>query len=174
MTNIKNASDIVELITRHREHPGQLRGRISVRSAAKRAAELSGNTFSEPNWRRIESREKTPDDREVVLMCAAINDLAHSSVISPDDVEQAGRPEAAELFRQWIRERTKADPALAAIDPDLTPESLQHSLQGMLAEIRALPGVSAEERTQMEKVLLAHLDSTLKAYGVQLRILRPR
>ncbi len=106
-------------------------------------------------------------------MAASINDLANDAVISPDDLDEAGRPQAAELFRDWIRERTKADPALASVDPDLTPESLQQTLQAMLREIRTLPGVSAAERTQMEKVLLSHLHSTLKTYGVQLRILRP-
>lgn len=170
-----DTSPIAALIRNRRERPGgPLRRSISVRAAAKRAAQLSSGTFSEPTWRRIEAGTKIPNDREVVLMCAAINELAHGSVIGPDDLEEAGRLDAAELFRDWIRERTKTDPALQAVDPDLTPESLQHTLQGMLSEIRALPGVSAEERAQMEKVLLSHLDSTLKTYSAQLRILRPR
>ncbi|MGI5281714.1 hypothetical protein ACQEVF_59235 [Nonomuraea polychroma] len=165
---------MVQLIASRREHPGPLRRRISVRAAAKHATDLSGELFSEPAWRRIEAGEKDPQDREIVLMAAAVNDLANDVVISPDDLDQRGRPTAAELFREWIRERTKADPALATLDPDLTPESLQQHLHKMLGEIRALKGVTAAERTQMEKALLSHLQSTLEAYGTQLRILRPR
>ncbi|MFD8529463.1 hypothetical protein ACFV0L_18785 [Streptosporangium canum] len=170
-------SPTVRLILERREHPGLLRRRISIRAAAKRAAELSGEMFSEPTWRRIENGEKRDEDiadREIVFMAAAINDLANDVVISPDDLDQVGRPQAADLFRSWIRERTKADPALSAIDPDLTPESVQQTLQTMLSEIRALQGVSAAERAQMEKVLLAQLEATIKAHGAQLRILRPR
>jgi hypothetical protein len=167
-------SEVVQFILDRRERPGGLRRRISGRAAANRASELAGETFSEPTWRRIEKGEKDPDDRELVLMAAAINDLANEVIIIPDDLAERGRPTAGELFRQWIRERTAADPALAGIDPNLTPESLQQQLQKMLGEIRTLKGVSATERAQMEKTLLAHLDSTLKAYGTQLRILRPQ
>ncbi|WP_214317093.1 hypothetical protein [Nonomuraea sediminis] len=174
MADISQPSAAVQLISERREQPGPLRRRISIRAAAKRATELSGEMFSEPNWRRIESGEKNPEEREIVFMAAAINDLANDVAISPDDLDQAGRPTAAELFREWIRERTKADPALAGIDPDLTPDSLQQRLQSMLGEIRALAGVSSAEKAQMEKVLLEHLDSTLKAYSAQMRILRPR
>ncbi|MEV1170148.1 hypothetical protein [Nonomuraea sp. NPDC049784] len=174
MADTSQTSDVVQFISERREHPGKLRRRISVRAAAKRATELSGELFSEPAWRRIESGDKDPDDREIVFMAAAVNDLANDVVISPDDLDDQGRPEAANLFREWIRERTKADPALAAIDSDLTPESLQQQLQSMLREIRGLKGVSAAEREQMEKVLLSHLASTLKATSAQLRILRPR
>ncbi|MEU7891746.1 hypothetical protein AB0B45_02650 [Nonomuraea sp. NPDC049152] len=174
MADISQPSNVVQLISDRRERPGPLRRRISIRAAAKRATELSGEIFSEPAWRRIESGEKDPQDREIVFMAAAINDLANDAVISPDELDQRDRPAAAELFRQWIRERTKADPALAAIDPDLTPDSVQQKLQSMLSEIRALKGVSATERAQMEKLLLSHLESTLDAYGAQLRILKPR
>ncbi|MFD0478067.1 hypothetical protein ACFQ0B_65270 [Nonomuraea thailandensis] len=79
---------------------------------------------------------------------------------------------AAELFREWIRERTAADPALADIDPKLAPDSLQQILQKMLGEIRALRGVTAAEKAEMEKILLSNVESTLKAYGAQLRIFR--
>lgn len=174
MADIRQPSKVVQLIADRREQPGALRRRISIRAAAKRAGELSGEIFSEPAWRRIEAGEKDPQDREIVFMAAAVNDLANDAVISPDDLDEHGRPTAAELFREWIRARTKSDPALAAIDPNLTPEYLQQQLQAMLGEIRALPGISASERNQMEKALLAHLESTLKAYSTQLRILRPR
>ncbi len=169
---------IAQLITDRRERPGgPLRLRISVRSAAKRAEALSGEVFSEPRWRRIESGERKDEDisdRDIVFMAAAINDLANATVISPDDIQQAGRASAAELFREWIRERTKAEPALASLGPDLTPEAVQQTLHGMLTEIRELQGLSDEERAQIEKVLLAQIDVTLKSYGAQLRILRPR
>ncbi|MFG3438382.1 hypothetical protein ACGF0J_14155 [Nonomuraea sp. NPDC047897] len=174
MADISQPSEVVQFIAERREHPGGLRRRIPARAAAKRASDLAGELFSEPTWRRIEAGGKVPDDREIVLMAAAINDLANEVVISPDDLDQRGRPTAAELFREWIRERTKADPALAALDADLTSDSVQQKLQVMLGEIRALKGVSASERAQMEKVLLSHLESTLNAYGAQLRILRPR
>lgn len=174
MADISQPSEVVQYIIDRREHPGPLRRRIPVRAAAARATELAGELFSEPAWRRIEAGGKIPRDREIVFMAAAINDLANEAVITPDDLDQRGRPEAAELFREWIRERTKADPALVAIDPDLTPDSLQQKLQVMLGEIRTLRGVSPAERAQMEKALLAHLESSLEAYGTQLRILRPR
>ncbi|GAA5046248.1 hypothetical protein HNP84_010273 [Thermocatellispora tengchongensis] len=174
MADISQPSDVVQFTISRREQPGPLRRRISIRAAAKRATELSGELFSEVAWRRIESGDKDPQDLEIVLMAAAINDLANEVVISPDDLAAHGRPTAAEMFRDWIRERTVADPALAGIDPNLTPESLQQQLQAMLGEIRALPGITATERAQMEKVLLSHLESTLKAYSAQLRILRPK
>lgn len=174
MADISQPSEVVQFIVDRREHPGGVRRRISARAAAGRASDLAGELFSEPTWRRIEAGGKDPEDRELVLMAVAINDLASKVIISPDDFDQRGRPSAAELFRQWIRDRTAADPALATIDPDLTPDSLQQKLQVMLGEIRALKGVTPEERVAMEKALLAHLESTLDAYGTQLRILRPR
>ncbi|MEU7911378.1 hypothetical protein [Microbispora bryophytorum] len=173
MADLSQPSAAVQLIIDRREHPGPLRRRISVRSAAKRATALAGEMFSEPSWRRIESGDKHPDDRELVFMAAAINDLVSDALISPDDLEQAGEPRAAELFRAWIRERTKADPALAAVDPDLTPESHQLRFQAALNEIRSLP-ISDKERKEVEAVLLSQLDATLQALTAQLRILRPR
>ncbi|WP_433426251.1 hypothetical protein ACQP1V_43110 (plasmid) [Microtetraspora malaysiensis] len=163
---------VAALLTDRREHPGPLRRRISVRAASKRAEQLSGESFSEPTWRRIESGERRPDDREIVLMAAAINDLAMASVVTPDDLQKAGCEIAADLLREWIRNRTKADPALADI-VDLTPESVQQALQGMLAEIRSLH-VSQSDRDEMEKVLLSQIRSTLDGYRAQVRILRGR
>ncbi|MEV0379747.1 hypothetical protein [Nonomuraea sp. NPDC050643] len=172
MANLNQPSAVVQLLIDRRNTPGGLKRRISTRSAATRAKELAGDSLSEPTWRRIESGEKIPEDRELVLMAAAINDLAAEVIISPDDFDEHGRPAAAELFREWIRERTAADPTLADIDPKLAPESLQQMLQKMLGEIRALRGVTAAEKAEMEKILLSNVKSTLNAYGAQLRIFR--
>ncbi|MER6171305.1 hypothetical protein [Streptosporangium sp. NPDC001681] len=162
------------LIQERREQPGALKRSIAVRAAAKRAAQLSGESFSEPNWRRIEAGRKTATDREIVFMAAAVNDLSRTDAITPDDLRKAGGDTAADLFSNYIKEQTEADPVAAVIDPNITPESVQQSLQQMLEEIRALPGVSAEERAQMEKVLLSQAHGMLQSFGAQLRILRPR
>ncbi|MEU1880884.1 hypothetical protein ABZ470_26555 [Streptosporangium sp. NPDC020072] len=162
--------DVVQLIADRREHPGPLRRRISSRAATSRFTELSGDPLSVGTWRRIELGEKVPEDREVVFMSAAINDLAGSELITPDDLAQHGRPTAADLLRQWNQEKkAKSDP-----EHSLTTDSLQQRLQDMISEIHALPGISASEKSQMEKVLLSHIESTIKAYSTQLRILKPR
>ncbi|GAA4600137.1 hypothetical protein GCM10023194_81180 [Planotetraspora phitsanulokensis] len=174
MANVNDTtSAIVRLIRERRENPGLLQARVSVRAAARRANALGGE-FSEPTWRRIESGTRDIDDREIVFMVAAINDLADSPVISPEEIEQAGRPSAAELYRALIRERAKTDPALAHLDADVTPSVLLQKLQGMLAEIRGLRGVSAEQKAQMEQSLMLQVDALLDAVSAQLHILRPR
>ncbi|NRQ31338.1 hypothetical protein HII36_05725 [Nonomuraea sp. NN258] len=174
MADISTPSEVVQFIVERREHPGGLRRRISTRAAAKRASELAGGEqISEPTWRRIEAGGREPEDREIVLMAVAINDLANEVIITPDDFDQRDRPAAAELFRKWIRERSRTDPALAAFDPDLTPEVLQQNLQMMLSEIRALKRVSPEQKAKMEKALLQNLGSTLDAYRTQLHIMQP-
>ncbi|MFI6889149.1 hypothetical protein [Streptosporangium canum] len=163
------------LIHERRERPGQLKRRVSIRSAAKRAAELSGESFSEPSWRRIEDGTKQDfGDREIVFMAAAINDLSRTTAIGPDDLRKVGCDTAADLLSDYIKEHATAAPILASIDPNLTPDSVQQSFQQMLGEIRALPGVSADERAQMERVLLAQFDTMLRSFGAQLHILRPR
>ncbi|MFI6497124.1 hypothetical protein [Nonomuraea typhae] len=173
MADLSQPSTVVQYLIDRRNSPGGLKRRISTRAAAARAKELAGDALSEPTWRRIESGEKIPEDRELVLMAAAINDLANEALITPDDLSKRDRPLAAELFRTWIRERTKADPALTGIDPDVTPEHVQQKLQAMLQEIRTLKGVPQDQRSQMEAILLSQITTTLDAYAAQLRILRP-
>jgi hypothetical protein len=173
VADINQPSAVVQLLIDRRNTPGGLKRRISTRAAAAHAKELAGDALSEPTWRRIESGEKIPEDRELVLMAAAINDLANEPIITPDDLQQRERPAAAELFREWIRERTKADPALAAIDADVTPEHVQQKLQGMLLQIRNLKGVPRDQRGQIEAIMLAQIEATLDATSAQLRILKP-
>lgn len=173
MADLNQPSAVVQLLIDRRNTPGGLKRRISTRAAAARAKELAGDALSEPTWRRIESGEKIPEERELVLMAAAINDLANEPVIAPDDLQERGRPAAAKLFRDWIRERTKADPALAAIDADVTPEHVQQKLQGMLSKIRTWKGVPSDQRRQIEAIMLAQLEATLDATDAQLRILKP-
>ncbi|GAA4946416.1 hypothetical protein HD597_006806 [Nonomuraea thailandensis] len=172
MADLNQPSEVVQYLIDRRKNPGGLKRGIPTRAAAARAKELAREAMSEPTWRRIESGERIPEDRELVLMAAAINDLAGEPLVTPDDLYERSRPMAAELFREWIRERTAADPALADIDPKLAPDSLQQILQKMLGEIRALRGVTAAEKAEMEKILLSNVESTLKAYGAQLRIFR--
>ncbi|MFG1966902.1 hypothetical protein [Nonomuraea sp. NPDC049028] len=173
MADLNQPSAVVQLLIDRRNTPGGLKRRISTRAAAARAKKLTGDALSEPTWRRIESGEKIPEDRELVLMAAAINDLANEPVITPDDLQERSRPAAAELFREWIRERTKADPALAAIDADVTPEHVQQKLQTMLLQIRNLKGVPHDQRGQIEAIMLAQIEATLDATNAQLRILKP-
>ncbi|MEV0821896.1 hypothetical protein [Nonomuraea rubra] len=173
MADLNKPSEVVQFLIERRNNPGGLKKRISTRAAAARAKELAGDALSEPTWRRIESGEKVPEDRELVLMAAAITDLAHEATITPDDLYERGRPGAAALFRDWIRERTKTDPALAAIDADVTPEHVQQKLQAMLQQIRGLKGVPGDQRRQIETIMLAQIEATLNATEAQLRIFRP-
>ncbi|UBU16625.1 hypothetical protein [Nonomuraea gerenzanensis] len=173
MADISQPSKVVQFLIDRRKNPGGLKRGISTRAAAARAKDLAGDALSEPTWRRIESGEKVPEDRELVLMAAAINDLAGDPLIAPDDLYERGRPVAAELFKEWIRERTRTDSALASIDADVTPEHVQQRFQAMLQEIRTMKGVPKEQRSQMEAILLAQINTTLETYGAQLRILRP-
>ncbi|MFB4284906.1 hypothetical protein ACBJ59_57230 [Nonomuraea sp. MTCD27] len=173
MADLSQPSEVVQYLIERRNTPGGLKRRISTRAAAARAKELAGNALSEPTWRRIESGEKIPEDRELVLMAAAINDLADEPLVTPDDLHERGRPAAAELFREWIRDRTKADPALIGIDADVTPEHVQQKLQTMLRQIRSLKGVPQEQRSQIEAIMLAQIEATLDATNAQLRILKP-
>jgi hypothetical protein len=173
VADISQPSTVVQFLIDRRNNPGGLKRRISTRAAAARAKALAGDALSEPTWRRIESGEKTPEDRELVLMAAAINDLTGAPVIAPGDLHERGRPGAADLFKEWIRERTKTEPALAGIDPDVTPEHVQQRLQAMLVQIRNLKGASRDQRSQIEAIMLAQIEATLNATEAQLRILRP-
>ncbi|WP_440100081.1 hypothetical protein [Streptosporangium sp. H16] len=174
MPTTRQPPPIARLIEERRNSPGTLKRAISVRAAATRASQLSGEVFSEANWRRIEAgTKKKISDREIVFAAAAINDLSRTDAITPDDIRKAGHDAAADLFNDYIKNQAEADPVAAAIDLDVTQESVLQYLERMLEEVRAFPA-SDKDRARMEKVLLAQFDSTLKSFEAQLHILRPR
>jgi hypothetical protein len=136
--------------------------KMSARRAAAIAQERSGGDFSASTWLKIEGGDyRGPADR-VAIMADVVG-------VTPDELDQKGRPDAARLLREHVRRRAEAEPALAGLDRETTSESvLQLLLQG-LDEIRREKRLNPEQKQRLEAALL---ESTLNAIKGQMDQIR--
>lgn len=145
-----------------RERRENMVPRMSVRRAANQAEKASGETFSEATWRKIESGTyEGPADR-IVLMALVVG-------VTADELDAAGRPDAARLLRQEIRRRADADPALTGIDPGATPEKVIQMIFRALEQIREAPGLTDDQKRKLESSLIFSVKSNLDASMDQIR-----
>lgn len=145
-----------------RERRESMVPRMSVRRAATLAARSSGETFAEATWRKIETGTyEGPADR-IVLMALVVG-------ITPDELDEAGRPDAAQLLRQEIRRRAGAEPALSGVDPDATPEKVIQMIFRALEQIREAPSLTEDQKRKLEASLIVSVKANLDASMDQIR-----
>ncbi|WP_435600813.1 hypothetical protein [Streptomyces sp. C10-9-1] len=88
---------------------------LSPESAAAQAEiKLSGS-----RWRQIEAGYRKDSDKPVVARAHTLAHMAHAVGITPDRLEAAGRPDAAEVLQEIARPSTPAAmiSALAGLEP---------------------------------------------------------
>lgn len=164
MPGREDLPDVIKLI---RQKRGLAVPRMSHKRAAELAEQLGGGSFSASTWGKIESGEyDAPLDR-LVIMAMVVGATA-------EELERAHRPDVAQLLREEIRRRARNDPALVDVDPDGTPEAiLQLVVQG-LDEIRALPGLTDDQKHALEQSLIQNVKQNIAAQIDQLRtVLNP-
>ncbi|WP_336214736.1 hypothetical protein [Nonomuraea sp. LPB2021202275-12-8] len=155
------------LLFRLRTRQDELLPEISLKAVADRIAKTAGYNFYPNKLRRIESGEARASDLDYAWVAWAVG-------ASVSQVEEVGRPEAARLLREIIAKHSATDAPRASLDPSITPQHIQDELQEKLREIRSLPGITDEERTNMEETLLQHLELVLRTYDQQIQMLRAR
>jgi hypothetical protein len=88
---------------------------------------------------------------------------------TPEELDEAGRPDAAQLLRQEIRRRAAADPALAGVDQDATPEAILQIVVRGLEEIRGMPGLTEGQRRALEQSLIQSVRQNIATQIDQIR-----
>ncbi|MEV6157891.1 hypothetical protein AB0L53_46890 [Nonomuraea sp. NPDC052129] len=156
-----------ELLHRLRTRQDELLPEISLKAVADRIAKTAGYNFYPNKLRRIEGGETRASDLDYAWVAWAVG-------ASVGQVEEIGRPEAARLLRDIIAKHSATDTTRPSLDPSITPQHIQAELQEKLREIRSMPGITDEERANMEETLLQHLDLVLRTYDQQIQMLRVR
>ncbi|TMR99563.1 hypothetical protein [Nonomuraea basaltis] len=157
----------VELLHRLRTRQDELLPEMSFKAVADKIAQAAGYNFYPNKVRRIESGETRASDLDYAWVTWAVGG-------SVSQVEEVGRPEAARLLRDIIAKHSATDTKRSSLDPSITPQHIQAELQEKLREIRSMPGITDEERANMEETLLQHLDLVLRTYDQQIQMLRVR
>jgi hypothetical protein len=135
--------------------------RMSFRKAAATAARLSGMTWGESTWRGIESGKDTALPERLAVMALAVG-------VTPDELGQAGRGDAADILRVLIQQRADLEPALADVDRNATSESVIQALLQSLDEIRN-SDAAAGERKALERELLSSVMAEIRSQIDRLR-----
>ncbi|WP_219512897.1 hypothetical protein [Nonomuraea ceibae] len=153
-------TDLPKEIQLIRERRGRAVPRMSHKRAAEMAEQLGGGSFSASTWGKIESGEyDAPIDR-IVIMAMVVGATA-------DEMEERGRPDVAVLLREELRRRVEAEPALA--DVRETPEAIQQLVIRGLDELRAIPGLTKEQRQVLERNLVASVKQNIATQIDQIR-----
>lgn len=141
--------------------------RLSHRKAAQRAAHLGETTFSAATWQKIEGGEYSGGADRITLMALVVG-------ITPEELEDAGRPDAARSLRAQIQERADAEPLLRGVDREATSEAVMQLLLQGLEEIRQESRLSPRQKAELERQLiqsqLNHLQGQLEQIRTTLRI----
>lgn len=144
-----------ELIRERRE---AMIPRLSHRTAAARAAQLGGTGFSPAAWHKIEKGEYGGRAERITLMAMVVG-------VTPEELEQRGRPDAARMLRAEM-ERRAAQEVAREVDRDATFEAVTQLLLQGLEEIRQEPRTTAAQKAELERQLirsqLAHLKGQLQ------------
>ncbi|MFI9553669.1 hypothetical protein [Nonomuraea endophytica] len=168
MSTAPDVAPEIALIIRKRTREGTLEPELKVRAAARQFEEVAGYKFGDHTWRRLESGQvKTVRELDLAYMAYVVG-------ATSTELEEAGRPDVAQLLREIITKKTAEDTALAGLDPSLTPEAVQRGIQERLREIRTLAGASDQERSQMEEMFLQQIDMVLRSSSQQIQMLRAR
>ncbi|QFY09593.1 hypothetical protein GBF35_25690 [Nonomuraea phyllanthi] len=144
------------LIQRLRTNRG-LDGPLTVAKCTEMLGTFTARPFSDRSWSAYEQGKRAIPDREYVLMALVVG-------ATPEDVQAAGRDEAAKLLSQELdRRRT----------PELSGASARtvERVEAAIARIRELP-FSEETQTQMIEVLLRQVDALLDLHDKQMDIMR--
>ncbi|WP_327086749.1 helix-turn-helix domain-containing protein [Nonomuraea sp. NBC_01738] len=124
-----------------RERREQMLPKLSIRKAAARAE------MSEASWRHIESGRNVGPADKIALMAREVG-------VTPDELDDTGRGDAARLLRNDVRQRAAGESAMSEVDPAASSEALlQMILQG-LDEIRRAPTLTDEQKKALEKSLI--------------------
>lgn len=127
------------------------------RSKAATVAEMS-----EATWRHIENgKYEGPPDK--------IATMARVVAVTPDELDDAGRTDAAAMLRAYLRKRAEAEPVLASLDTGASSEALiQLILQG-LDGIRSAPGLTDDQKRSLESSLIASVTQNVSGQLAQIR-----
>ena len=136
--------------------------RMGMRRAAELAARLTGTSFSEATWRAIENGRYTgPADR--------IAALAFVVGVTVQELENCNRADAARILHEELRRHAAAEPELAGVDPDATPETVIQLLLRGLDQIRNASGLSDGQKRALEKSLMRSVQQNLTGQLDQIR-----
>lgn len=136
--------------------------RMSHRAAAARAETLSGMKFSAATWQKIENGDYRGGADRVAVMALTVG-------ASPDELEEAGRPDAARLFREEIQRRAKSEPALAPVERETTSEAVLAVLLRGLEEIRGERRLNDDQKRRLEESLLSSVLENIEGRIEQIR-----
>lgn len=136
--------------------------RMSHKRAAELAEQHGGGSFSSSTWGKIEKGDYTPPADRLVIMALVVG-------VTATELDEAGRPDVARLLREEIRRRAQADPAMAEVDPASTPEAILQMVVHGLEEIRALPGLTDEQKKGLEESLIRNVRQNIATQIDQIR-----
>lgn len=145
------------LIQRRRIDRG-LEGPLTVTRCAEMLATYTTKPFSDRTWSAYEQGKRNIPDRELVLMALVVG-------ASPEELQEAGRPEAAATLRQETERRHSPTTSGAS---KRTTERLEKAIQ----QINALP-LPDEQREALVALLLEKVDTLVEQHSRQVDILQP-
>ncbi|MEU5884609.1 helix-turn-helix transcriptional regulator [Spirillospora sp. NPDC047279] len=149
-----------ELVRRHREEL------IPPRSPEKLAKVIG---ISGKRWRDIE-RGLDANGRPTQARAQTLADIAKVLGIGPEQLEEAGRADAARILSAVTRDRAETEPALAGIvQPEATPVALLQQILQVLDEIRTDDRLSAGQRRQLEEAFVTGLQRDVQNLQDQFR-----
>ncbi|MGW4639608.1 hypothetical protein ACWEN6_13825 [Sphaerisporangium sp. NPDC004334] len=129
---------------------------LSARQAATRAAVLVGGSFSEMTWRNVEAGKTT----KLRWIFAAASVLG----ITPEEMEQAGRPDVAEVLRKESGRRTTGESGPVHTESvDANAAELLSALQE--ADVTRIALRSAGLSPMSRKAILQIVEAALIAEG---------
>lgn len=136
--------------------------RMSHKRAAELAETYGGGSFSPSTWGKIESGAYEPPVDRLVIMAMVVGATA-------EELEAAGRPDAAKLMRAEIRRRAQGDPILAEVDPEAAPEGILQLVVRGLEEIRSIPGLTPAQKRALERSLVRSVEQQIATQIDQIR-----
>jgi hypothetical protein len=135
------------------------REEILPKMSIRKAAEIAD--MSEAGWRAIENgRYEGPADK--------VATMARVVAVTPDELDEVGRGDAASMLRAYLRRRVEVEPTLAVIDDTSSEALIQLILQG-LDDIRKTPGLSDEDKQTLEASLIRSVTQNVSGQLAHIR-----
>ncbi|MET8864623.1 hypothetical protein ABZW11_16935 [Nonomuraea sp. NPDC004580] len=140
-------------------------------AAAAAAATAAGVKMSAEGWRSIENGryDGPPDKLAIMAQVVGISAEELAELGEREGRENAAR--AARLLESHLRQRAAAEPAVAAssLDVESTPEQVLRMILKGIDDIRAAPGLTAGQKSSLERSLMEAVVSSVGGQIVQIR-----
>lgn len=133
---------------------------ILPKMSRAKAAELA--EMSEATWRNVENGKYEGQPDKIATMARVVG-------VTPEELEEAGRRDAAAMLRTYLHKRAGDEPTLAALDAGATSEALLQLILRGLDDIRSAPSLSDDQKRSLEASLIRSVMQNVSGQLDQIR-----